>query len=181
MSKELCRLAEENDKVIAVTAAMSIGTGLNEFALKYPDRYFDVGIAEEHAAAMCAGFAAAGYKPFFAVYSSFWQRAFDQTIIDICIDKRPVTFLLDHAGAVGGDGVTHQGTLDLAALSMIPNMTIMQPKDGKELANMIDFAATFDAPLAIRYAKAYDYDFDEHTDADCLRRTSIRARPTLPK
>ena len=169
VSKELCRLAEENDKVIAVTAAMSIGTGLNEFALKYPDRYFDVGIAEEHAAAMCAGFAAAGYKPFFAVYSSFWQRAFDQTIIDICIDKRPVTFLLDHAGAVGGDGVTHQGTLDLAALSMIPNMTIMQPKDGKELANMIDFAATFDAPLAIRYAKAYDYDFDEHTDVSGLQ------------
>ena len=169
VSKELCRLAANDNKVIAVTAAMSIGTGLNEFAAAYPDRYFDVGIAEEHAAAMCAGFAASGYKPFFAVYSSFWQRAFDQTITDICIDNRPVTFLIDHAGAVGCDGVTHQGAFDLAALSMIPNMTVMQPKDGAELADMISFAASYNAPLAIRYSKSYDYDFDEHTGIESLR------------
>lgn len=169
VSKELCRLAANDNKVIAVTAAMSIGTGLKEFAAAYPDRYFDVGIAEEHAAAMCAGFAASGYKPFFAVYSSFWQRAFDQTITDICIDNRPVTFLIDHAGAVGCDGVTHQGAFDLAALSMIPNMTVMQPKDGAELADMISFAASYNAPLAIRYSKSYDYDFDEHTGIESLR------------
>lgn len=169
VSKELCRLAANDNRVIAVTAAMSIGTGLNEFAAAYPDRYFDVGIAEEHAAAMCAGFAASGYKPFFAVYSSFWQRAFDQTITDICIDNRPVTFLIDHAGAVGCDGVTHQGAFDLAALSMIPNMTVMQPKDGAELADMISFAASYNAPLAIRYSKSYDYDFDEHTGIESLR------------
>ena len=169
VSRELCKLAEADDKVVAVTAAMAIGTGLNDFAAKYPDRYFDVGIAEEHATAMCAGFAAAGYKPFFAVYSSFWQRAFDQTITDVCIDKRAVTFLIDHAGAVGGDGVTHQGTFDIAALAMIPNMTIMQPKDGTELASMIEFAASFNAPLAIRYPKTYDYDFDEHTDVSGLK------------
>ena len=169
VSKELCRLAANDNKVIAVTAAMSIGTGLNEFAAAYPDRYFDVGIAEEHAAAMCAGFAASGYKPFFAVYSSFWQRAFDQTITDICIDNRPVTFLIDHAGAVGCDGVTHQGAFDLAALSMIPNMTVMQPKDGAELADMISFAASYNAPLAIRYSKSYDYDFDEHTGIESLK------------
>lgn len=169
VSRELCKLADADDKVVAVTAAMAIGTGLNDFAVKYPDRYFDVGIAEEHATAMCAGFAAAGYKPFFAVYSSFWQRAFDQTITDVCIDKRAVTFLIDHAGAVGGDGVTHQGTFDIAALAMIPNMTIMQPKDGTELANMIEFAASFNAPLAIRYPKTYDYDFDEHTDVSGLK------------
>ncbi len=169
VSKELCRLAANDNKVIAITAAMSIGTGLNEFAAAYPDRYFDVGIAEEHAAAMCAGFAASGYKPFFAVYSSFWQRAFDQTITDICIDNRPVTFLIDHAGAVGCDGVTHQGAFDLAALSMIPNMTVMQPKDGAELADMISFAASYNAPLAIRYSKSYDYDFDEHTGIESLK------------
>lgn len=164
VSRELCKLAAINDKIVAVTAAMAIGTGLDDFASKYPNRYFDVGIAEEHAAAMCAGFATIGYKPFFAVYSSFWQRAFDQTITDICIDKRAVIFLIDHAGAVGGDGVTHQGAFDLAALAMIPNMTIMQPKDGAELANMIEFAASFNAPLAIRYPKSYNYVFDEHSD-----------------
>ena len=173
VSRELCKLAAVDDKIVAVTAAMAIGTGLNDFASQYRDRYFDVGIAEEHAVAMCAGFAAAGYKPFFAVYSSFWQRAFDQTITDICIDKRAVTFLIDHAGAVGGDGVTHQGAFDLAALAMIPNMTIMQPKDGAELANMIEFAASFNAPLAIRYPKAYDYDFDDHTDVSALKWETI--------
>lgn len=180
VSRELCKLAAVDDKIVAVTAAMAIGTGLNEFASQYRDRYFDVGIAEEHAAAMCAGFAAAGYKPFFAVYSSFWQRAFDQTITDICIDKRAVTFLIDHAGAVGGDGVTHQGAFDLAAFAMIPNMTIMQPKDGAELANMLEFAASFNAPLAIRYPKAYDYDFDEHTDVSDMKwETLAKAKSNL--
>lgn len=163
VERKLCAMAEKNDRIVAVTAAMSMGTGLERFAEKYTDRYFDVGIAEEHAVTMCAGFAAAGLKPFFAVYSSFLQRAFDQTLHDVCIDCRPVTFLVDHAGAVGGDGVTHQGIFDISYLSLIPNLTVMQPKDGAELEDMLEFAEKFNGPLAVRYPKSFEYAFDEHS------------------
>lgn len=155
VSTSLCNAAKSNQNVVAVTAAMSSGTGLEEFSKQFPERYFDVGIAEQHAVSMCSGFASCGIKPYFAVYSSFLQRAYDQILHDVCIDSRPVTFLIDHAGVVGGDGVTHQGLFDISYLSSMPNMTVLQPKDGEELARMIDFSLGFDAPLAIRYPKDF--------------------------
>ena len=180
VGNKLCALAQDNKSVVAVTAAMSMGTGLDEFARRFPDRYFDVGIAEGHAASMCAALAAAGVKPFFAVYSSFLQRAFDQILHDICIDKRPVTLLIDHAGAVGGDGITHQGNFDIGFLSVIPDMTILQPKDGKELESMMDFALKFNAPLAIRYPKSFSYEFDDHNPIEGLKwETLVRSREKI--
>ena len=180
VGNKLCALAQDNKSVVAVTAAMSMGTGLDEFARRFPDRYFDVGIAEGHAASMCAALAAAGVKPFFAVYSSFLQRAFDQVLHDICIDKRPVTLLIDHAGAVGGDGITHQGNFDIGFLSVIPDMTILQPKDGKELESMMDFALKFNAPLAIRYPKSFSYEFDDHNPIEGLKwETLVRSREKI--
>lgn len=180
VGEKLCRMAESDDKIVAVTAAMSMGTGLEKFAEKYPDRYFDVGIAEEHAVTMCAGMAAAGVKPFFAVYSSFLQRAFDQTLHDICIDLRPVTLLIDHAGIVGGDGVTHQGIFDIAYLSLIPGMTILQPKDGEELKNMLDFALGFDAPLAVRYPKSFAETFEIHEPIEGLKwETLVKSKSNI--
>lgn len=154
LSKKIVALAESNKKIVAITAAMQAGTGLKEFAEKFPDRYFDVGIAEQHAVTMAAGMAAGGLKPYFAVYSSFLQRAYDQVLHDVCIDSLPVTFLIDHAGAVEGDGATHQGIFDIAYLSSLPNMTILQPKDANELNLMLEFSVTFNAPLAIRYPKS---------------------------
>lgn len=164
----LCELARDDDKIVAVTAAMASGTGLDQFSVDFQKRYFDVGIAEQHAVTMCAGFAGSGLKPYFAVYSSFLQRAYDQIVHDVCIDKRAVTFLVDHAGVVGGDGVTHQGLFDISFLSSIPNMTIMQPKDGVELKNMIRFSRTFNAPLALRYSKSYKKEYENHTPVDTL-------------
>lgn len=153
--------AADNDKsIVAVTAAMSIGTGLEKFAAAHPDRFRDVGIGEEHAATYCAGLAAAGMKPYFAVYSTFLQRSFDQVIHDVCIGGYPVTFCVDRAGSVGSDGVTHQGLFDLSYLSIIPNMTVMCPTDGNELRGMLEFSLKFDAPLAIRYPKSYVVDRD---------------------
>ncbi len=164
--EKIVELAEQSKKVVVVTAAMSTGTGLDLFAQTFPERYYDVGIAEQHAVSMCAGLSAVGVKPYFAVYSSFLQRAYDQILCDICIDKRPVTLLIDHAGFVDGDGVTHQGIYDLSYLSHLPNMTILQPKDGAELKNMLDFSLSFNAPLAIRYPKSYKKDYDEHKSFD---------------
>lgn len=164
----LCELARDDDKIVAVTAAMASGTGLDQFSVDFQKRYFDVGIAEQHAVTMCAGFAGSGLKPYFAVYSSFLQRAYDQIVHDVCIDNRAVTFLVDHAGVVGGDGVTHQGLFDISFLSSIPNMTIMQPKDGVELKNMIRFSRTFNAPLALRYSKSYKREYEDHTPVDTL-------------
>ena len=155
ISEKLCEMASRDDKVVAVTAAMAAGTGLEKFSQEYPNRYYDVGIAEQHATSMCAGFTVGGIKPYFAVYSSFLQRAYDQIMQDVCIDNRAVTFLVDHAGVVGGDGVTHQGLYDGAFLSSFPNMTVLQPKDGNELKEMLDFSLNYGAPLAIRYAKSY--------------------------
>ena len=137
---------------------MKDGTGLTPFAKKYPDRFFDVGIAEEHAVTFAAGLAAAGLKPVFAVYSSFLQRGYDQMIHDVCLQNLPVVFAVDRAGLVGNDGETHQGLFDLAYLSGIPNMTVMSPKNKWEFADMIRFAIEFHGPIAIRYPRGAAYD-----------------------
>ena len=152
--KAMLHLAEKNDKVVAITAAMSSGTGLNDFRDKYPERFYDVGIAEEFASTFAAGLAVGGMKPFFAVYSSFLQRAYDQIAHDVCIQNLPVTFCIDRAGLVGNDGETHQGIFDISYLSSIPNMNIFAPKNGKELEQVLCFASKFNAPLAIAIRKA---------------------------
>ncbi len=152
-SDTLCELADENDKLVAITAAMPNGTGLTEFKKQYPTRFFDVGIAEEHAVTFAAGLAAGGMKPFVAVYSTFLQRAYDQMIHDVCLGNYPVVFAIDRAGIVGNDGETHQGIFDLSYLQSIPNMTILAPKNKKEFQEMLSFCNDFDAPIAIRYPR----------------------------
>ncbi len=152
------KLGDRDEKVVAVTAAMADGTGLKRFHNMFPERFFDVGIAEEHAVTFAAGLAAAGLKPIFAVYSSFLQRAYDQILHDVCIQKLPVVFAIDRAGLVGSDGETHQGIFDLSYLSIIPNMTIMAPKNKWELSDMIKYAVDFQAPVAVRYPKGEAYD-----------------------
>jgi len=150
---KLVEIAEKNKKVVAVTAAMKDGTGLTEFAEKFPDRFFDVGIAEQHAVGLIAGMASVGLKPVFAVYSSFLQRSYDQIIHDIAIQKLPVVICLDRAGIVGNDGETHQGIFDISFLSGIPNLTILAPKDFKEFEKMLEYAVEFDGPIVIRYPR----------------------------
>jgi len=150
---KLVQLANDNPKIVAVSAAMTDATGLGKFAQKYPDRTFDAGIAEAHAVTFAAGLAASGYKPVVAIYSTFLQRAYDQILIDVCMQNLPVIFAIDRAGNVGADGETHHGVFDLSYLSHMPNMTVLAPKDGKELAAMMDYALTLDGPCAIRYPK----------------------------
>ncbi len=152
-STVLCKIAAKNDKVVAVTAAMADGTGLRRFRAQYPDRFFDVGIAEGHAVTFAAGMAASGLHPFVAVYSSFLQRGFDEIVHDVCLTNLPVVFAVDRAGLVGEDGETHQGTLDLSYLSLMPNMTVMAPKNRWELADMMWFASHYEGPVAIRYPR----------------------------
>lgn len=152
------KLGDRDEAVVAVTAAMADGTGLKRFSNLFPERFFDVGIAEEHAVTFAAGLAAAGLKPIVAVYSSFLQRAYDQILHDVCIQKLPVIFAIDRAGLVGSDGETHQGIFDLTYLSGIPNMTIMAPKNKWELSDMIKFAVDFPEPIAIRYPRGEAYD-----------------------
>ena len=157
-SKEICRLAETENRLVAVTAAMPDGTGLKAFSRYFPDRFFDVGIAEQHAVTSAAGMAAAGLKPVVAVYSSFLQRGFDQVLHDVCIQNLPVIFALDRAGLVGSDGETHQGIFDLSYLSCIPNMSIMAPKNLWELRQELEFAVChYDGPIAIRYPRGQAY------------------------
>ena len=151
----LCEMAKKDERVCGITAAMAFGTGLNIFADKFPERCFDVGIAEQHAVTMAAAIAASGLKPYFAVYSSFLQRGYDQVLHDAAIGKLPVTFLIDRAGVVGQDGATHQGTFDLSYLTGIPNLTVLTPKDGDELSKMLFWSLSFHAPLAIRYPKSF--------------------------
>ncbi|MCL2370987.1 MAG: 1-deoxy-D-xylulose-5-phosphate synthase [Firmicutes bacterium] len=153
LGETLSELAGEDKRVVAVTAAMEQGTGLTDFASRYPKRFFDVGIAEQHAVTLCAGLATGGMRPYFAVYSTFLQRAYDQVMHDVCIAKLPVTFCIDRAGAIGADGVTHQGIYDIAYLSQIPNMTILAPRDLSELKAMLKWSINFDGPLAIRYPR----------------------------
>ena len=152
------KLGDRDDKVVAVTAAMADGTGLKRFHNMFPERFFDVGIAEEHAVTFAAGLAAAGLKPIFAVYSSFLQRAYDQILHDVCIQNLPVVFAIDRAGLVGSDGETHQGIFDISYLSTIPNMTIMAPKNKWELSDMVKYAVDYEAPIAIRYPRGEAYD-----------------------
>ncbi|MDE6667724.1 MAG: 1-deoxy-D-xylulose-5-phosphate synthase [Clostridia bacterium] len=153
LGKTLTRLAEKNDKIVAVTAAMTSSLGLTEFFEKFPNRSVDVGICEEHATILCASMATEGLKPYYAVYSTFLQRSFDEIVIDICEQNLPVTLCVDRAGVSGADGETHQGVFDLSFLSFIPNLTIAVPKDLDEFEKMIEFSENFNAPLAIRYPR----------------------------
>ena len=156
-AKKLCQLAEKDERIVAVTAAMPDGTGLSHFAKRFPKRFFDVGIAEEHAVTSAAGMAAAGLRPVVAVYSSFLQRGYDQIVHDVCIQNLPVLFCIDRAGLVGSDGETHQGIFDYSYLTSVPNMSVMAPKNLWELRAMLDFAMTYDRPLAIRYPRGQAY------------------------
>ncbi|MGB4661690.1 MAG: 1-deoxy-D-xylulose-5-phosphate synthase [Mobilitalea sp.] len=156
-SESLLKVAATNDKIVAITAAMPFGTGLNEFKNLYPSRFFDVGIAEQHAVTFAAGLAMGGYKPIIAVYSTFLQRAYDQIIHDVCINNLPVIFAIDRAGITGRDGKTHQGTFDLSFLSHIPNLTVMAPKNSEELEKMLEYAVSCEGPIAIRYPKGEAY------------------------
>lgn len=156
-SRALCRLAQKDEKIVAVTAAMPDGTGLKAFAKEFPDRFFDVGIAEAHAVTSAAGMAAAGLKPVVAVYSSFLQRGYDQILHDVCIQELPVLFAVDRAGLVGSDGETHQGIFDYSYLTCIPNMTVMAPKNRWELEDMLAFGLKLGRPAAIRYPRGEAY------------------------
>ncbi len=149
----MVKLAEDNDKVVAITAAMSDGTGLEKFAAQYPDRFFDVGIAESHGVTFACGLAVEGMRPVAAIYSTFMQRAYDQVMHDLCLQNLPVTLALDRAGLVGEDGPTHHGVFDLAYLRHLPNMVIMSPKDENELQHMIKTAVEHDGPTAVRYPR----------------------------
>lgn len=154
----MCKLGDRNDRLVAITAAMPDGTGLKRFRNMYPERFFDVGIAEEHAVTFAAGLAAGGMRPVVAIYSSFLQRAYDQILHDVCIQNLPVVFAIDRAGLVGSDGETHQGIFDLSYLSSIPNMHVMAPKNKWELSDMLKFAIEFDGPIALRYPRGEAFD-----------------------
>lgn len=151
------KIAAEDDKVCAITAAMPDGTGLTPFAKEFPARFFDVGIAEQHGVTFAAGLAAEGYKPVFAVYSSFLQRAYDQVFHDVCLQNLPVVFAIDRAGVVGSDGPTHHGVFDLSYLRSLPNLTIMAPKDENELQHMLQTAIDLGSPVAVRYPRGNGY------------------------
>ena len=156
-STVMCKLGQRDEKIVAITAAMPDGTGLKRFHNMYPDRFFDVGIAEEHAVTFAAGLALGGMKPIVAVYSSFLQRAYDQILHDVCIQNLPVVFAIDRAGLVGSDGETHQGIFDFTYLSGIPNMHICAPKNKWELSDMLKFAVALGAPIAVRYPRGTAY------------------------
>ena len=161
---KLIKIAAKNKNVVAITAAMKEGTGLSEFEKKYPDRLFDVGIAEQHALTFAAGLASKGMIPFVSIYSSFYQRGYDQVIHDICTQNLPVIMCVDRAGLVGADGETHQGVFDLAFFKLIPNITIMAPKDFKELEDMMEYAVTLNKPVVIRYPRGgEEISFAKHT------------------
>jgi 1-deoxy-D-xylulose-5-phosphate synthase len=163
----LTRIAVQNSKVVAITAAMPAGTGLTNFAKLFPDRFFDVGIAEQHAVTFAAGLATEGIRPVVAIYSTFLQRSLDQLIHDVCLPNLPVTFMLDRAGLVGDDGPTHHGVFDLSFLRMIPNMVVMAPKDENELQHMLHTAILHQGPVAIRYPRGQG--IGAHRDAELLQ------------
>ena len=150
---QLIRLAGEDERIVAVTAAMPEGTGLTAFSKEFPERFFDVGIAEQHAVTFAAGLASKGAKPVVAIYSTFLQRAYDQILHDVCIDRHPVIFALDRGGIVGEDGPTHHGLFDYSYLRAMPNMTVMAPMDENELARMMRTAVSHDGPVAFRYPR----------------------------
>ncbi|MDF2590191.1 MAG: deoxyxylulose-5-phosphate synthase [Anaerocolumna sp.] len=157
-SDSLVDIASQNEKVVAITAAMPSGTGLTKFMKNYPERFFDVGIAEEHAVTFAAGLAAGGLRPVVAIYSTFMQRAYDQLLHDVCISRLPVVFAIDRAGFVGSDGETHQGIFDISYFSHMPSMTLMAPKNRFELSEMLNYAVQFDGPIAVRYPRGRAYE-----------------------
>ena len=168
------KFGDREEKVVAVTAAMPDGTGLKRFRNMFPERFFDVGIAEEHAVTFAAGLALGGMIPVVAVYSSFLQRAVDQIIEDVCLQNLHVIFAVDRAGLVGSDGETHQGCFDLTYLSMIPNMTVMAPKNKWELSDMMKFAVQYQGPIAIRYPRGEAYDgLEEYREPICKGRSEV--------
>ena len=172
--KVLCDEAKRREDIVAITAAMADGTGLSRFKKLYPDRFFDVGIAEAHGVTFAAGLAAGGMKPVFAVYSSFLQRGYDQMIHDVGLQNLPVVFAVDRAGLVGSDGETHQGIFDLSYLSSIPNMTVMSPKNKWELADMLRFALGFDGPAALRYPRGSAFDgYEEYREPVSLGKSEM--------
>lgn len=172
--KVLCDEAKKRKDIVAITAAMADGTGLSRFRKLYPERFFDVGIAEGHGVTFAAGLAAGGMKPVFAVYSSFLQRGYDQMIHDVGLPNLPVVFAVDRAGLVGSDGETHQGIFDLSYLSSIPNMTVMSPKHKWELADMLRFALEFDGPVALRYPRGSAFDgYQEYREPVSLGKSEM--------
>ncbi|SFP91510.1 1-deoxy-D-xylulose-5-phosphate synthase [Caldicoprobacter faecalis] len=151
--QHLVEMAQRDPRIVAITAAMPEGTGLVEFKKRFPNRFFDVGIAEQHAVTMAAGLAANGFRPYVAIYSTFLQRAYDQILHDVCLQNLPVVLAVDRAGIVGEDGETHQGVFDISYLRHIPNITVMAPKNIDELKEMLDYSLTMEGPVAIRYPK----------------------------
>lgn len=162
VGKLLIEETEKDPKLTAVCAGMKDGTGLKDFAAAYPDRFFDVGIAEEHAVTFAAGQAIGGLKPVVCIYSTFLQRSYDQIMQDVCIQNLPVIFMIDRAGAVGNDGATHQGLFDISYLRMLPNMKIFSPKDTVELKMIFDYCKKLSSPCAIRYPNGSNCDFEKH-------------------
>lgn len=160
--EKLVELATKNEHIIAITAAMKDGTGLSKFAKTFPQRFFDVGIAEQHAIGMAAGAAKQGAIPVVSIYSSFYQRAYDQVIHDVCIQKLPVVLCVDRAGIVGNDGETHQGILDLSFFQIVPNLNVLAPSDFKELEEMLEFAVNLKKPVVIRYPRGVEEEKIEH-------------------
>lgn len=164
---KLIELAKKNDRIVAITASMKDGTGLREFQKEFPDRFFDIGIAEQHAVGLAAGMAKEGLIPFVPIYSSFYQRAYDQVIHDVAIQNLPVIMCVDRAGIVGQDGETHQGEFDMAFFRLVPNLTIMAPKDFKELEDMMEYAVNLKKPVVIRYPRGGESNkitFDKHEE-----------------
>lgn len=155
--RTLCRIAKRDKRVVAITAAMPSGTGLEGFSKKFPDRFYDIGIAEQHAVTFAAGLAVEGFKPVVAIYSTFLQRAYDQIVHDVCLQNLPVVFALDRGGIVGEDGPTHHGLFDLSYLRHIPNMVVMAPKDENELQHMVETAVAAESPIAFRYPRGGGY------------------------
>ena len=164
----LVQLATEDPKIIAITAAMPDGTGLNQFSQRFPERFFDVGIAEQHAVTFAAGLSAEGFKPVAAIYSTFLQRAYDQVLHDVCLQGLPVTFAMDRAGLVGDDGPTHHGAFDLSYLRHLPGISIMAPKDENELRHMLKTAIYSGMPIALRYPRGAGYGVALDQDVHCL-------------
>lgn len=162
LGETLGKIAEKDNRIVVVTAAMTGSLGLDDFFRQYPDRSFDVGICEEHASVLCASMATQGLKPYYAIYSTFLQRAYDEIIHDICCQNLPVTLCVDRAGVSGYDGETHQGVFDLSYLLPIPNLTVAVPKDREELESMLYFSASYHKPLAIRYPRAGTESFGGH-------------------
>lgn len=171
--KKLMDIAQSNPKIVAITAAMGNGTGLYNFSQEFPDRFFDVGIAEQHAVSFAAGLALDGMIPVVAIYSTFLQRSYDQIMMDVCLQNLPVVFCIDRSGIVGSDGETHHGVFDISYLNNIPNLMIMAPKDGNELEAMLDYSVQMKAPCAIRYPRGHAVNFNKYKKTEINGKSEI--------